>query len=276
MSDNVYVGDNANSVKSSPALDEITKVILFVDDEHAYVAGNDTGRFLEVKTPWGDQQMANDLLKRVQGFSYQPYTAQGAILDPAAEIGDGVTVGVVYSGIYRQGITFGSLVRSDIEAPNEEEIDHEYPYTPKKDREYTRKFGEANSKITQTSEQISFEVRARTDSNNELRSLIEQTADGLALNFTKQVEDVDHNVQVINSFLRLIDGKVYLGLEGDAIQLVQQNNKVAFVDTSSNTEVAYISNRRLYIPDATVENTMALGGYLLDASNGVSFKWSGG
>lgn len=279
MSDKIYVGNSAKNITTSPSLSPISKVILLVDDGIAFESGNDSGRSIEVKVPWGDQTMADDILARLQGFQYQPYSAQDAIFDPAAELGDGVTVGGVYSGLYSENIKFDSLVTADIEAPNEEEIDHEFPYTPKKDREYTRKFGETSSKIAQTAESISSEVSARTDSNNELRSLIEQTADGLAVNFTKQVKDVDHNVKVINSFLRLDDdGKVYLGLDGDKIQLVQQNDKVAFVDTSTSppTEVAYISNKRLYIPNATVQNTMILGGYLLDAGDGVSFKWSGG
>lgn len=79
----------------------------------------------------------------------------------------------------------------------------------------------------------------------------------------------------IGRFVRIQDGKIYIGLEGNNIQLVESNDKVAFVDKASGTEVAYISNDRFYTPNLTVLQTADFGGYRMDVSNGITFKWIG-
>lgn len=42
------------------------------------------------------------------------------------------------------------------------------------------------------------------------------------------------------------------------------------------TEVAYISNNRLYIRDITVLGSVTLGSWRLDSSDGLAFQWMGG
>lgn len=53
------------------------------------------------------------------------------------------------------------------------------------------------------------------------------------------------------------------------------SGKLSFYD-NNGTEVAYISNYRLYITDATVLGNLELGGYRIETSNGLAFKWVGG
>jgi hypothetical protein len=79
----------------------------------------------------------------------------------------------------------------------------------------------------------------------------------------------------IGRFVRIQDGRIYIGLEGNNIQLVESNDKVAFVDKASETEVAYISNDRFHTPNLTVLQTADFGGYRMDVSNGIGFKWIG-
>lgn len=50
--------------------------------------------------------------------------------------------------------------------------------------------------------------------------------------------------------------------------------KLSFYD-NNGTEVAYISDYKLYITHAEVTGTLKLGGYLVDTSRGVTFKWVG-
>ena len=60
---------------------------------------------------------------------YNPFIATNCpTLNPALEIGDGITVNGVQSFIGRWECNFGKLMASDISAPYDEEIDHEYPY----------------------------------------------------------------------------------------------------------------------------------------------------
>lgn len=108
------------------------------DSEDKFTAGNDSGRILEVEIPWASQKMADNLLAQFRGVQHQPFTATGAILDPAAELGDAVTVDGVTGIMYRRNQRFGSLYRADISAPGDEEINHEIPYYPPIQRAVTR------------------------------------------------------------------------------------------------------------------------------------------
>lgn len=139
MSDKVYVGQNLQSFESSPAFDPVSKVVLWYDDENAYIAGDDTGRTMDIHCPWATQQMADNILKQIGGYVYRPFTGTGAMLDPAAELGDAVTVNGVYSVLGSVTTHFDSLCASDISAPGEKEIDSEYPYVGPQGREMKRK-----------------------------------------------------------------------------------------------------------------------------------------
>lgn len=158
MSDRINLLQRVTDMDVSPVFSEYTHVRILTDrkakDEETgeeydvvYEAAkpNDTGRLLELTCPWGSQTMAENILNRINpdsgvAFRYQPYSAKGAMLDPAAELGDGVTVKGVSGGVYSQTENFGVRHLSDIEAPTDEEIDHEYPYEPQKDRQTERKF----------------------------------------------------------------------------------------------------------------------------------------
>lgn len=142
MSDKVWVGQSATSLDIAPKFTAYTGVKLWRDDDTCYLAGDTTGttgRVLESTCPWATPQMAEDMLASVSGYAYQPFVAQGAELDPAAELGDGITVGGVYGPLASADTVFDSACVSDISAPSEEEIDHEYPYQTPTERELSRK-----------------------------------------------------------------------------------------------------------------------------------------
>lgn len=65
-----------------------------------------------------------------------------------------------------------------------------------------------------------------------------------------------NGVEVFNKFARFSAGRL------------------SFFD-NNGTEVAYVSDYKLYITHAEVTGTLKLGGYLVDTSNGVTFKWVG-
>ena len=157
LSDSVFLGQKTGSLESSPALDPITKVILLVDEENYYEAG--TGdNVMEVSCPYGSQQMANDILASLQGYSYQPATAGEALLDPAAEFGDAMTVDGFYTVIANMDLTFDQLMTSDVGAPGEQEIESEYPYQSQQTTETNRKLAQTRSLITKTAEEINLSV----------------------------------------------------------------------------------------------------------------------
>ena len=93
MSDVINVRKSLSSLEKQDTFNGYSKVVVVVSDEMEYSAGTDSGRTLTLDCPWGTQKMAEDILSRIQGFQYQPYTADGAHIDPAAEIGDGFAAG---------------------------------------------------------------------------------------------------------------------------------------------------------------------------------------
>lgn len=113
-------------------------VTLTIPDGQSYTAGDDSGRTIKAECPWASQQMADNLLAQVKGFQHQPYSAAGAILDPAAEMGDTVTIDGVAGKIFRRDQRFGTLYRADLSAPGDEEINHEIPYYPPIQRTVSR------------------------------------------------------------------------------------------------------------------------------------------
>lgn len=138
MSDRLYLGRAVSSFASSPTFEPWSRVVIWYDDEKCFSAGDDTGRTMELDCPWATQQMANDLLASVKDVRYTPYEAAGALLDPAAELGDGVTINGVYGMLASIDADADAMFAPDISAPGEEEIDHEYPYLSPQQRELKR------------------------------------------------------------------------------------------------------------------------------------------
>lgn len=169
------IGKEVSSLDISPQFDAYSGVEIIVTDEITYFAGNRTGRVLSIQNPWGTQAQATAILNALtaKGFQYQPYTAEGAILNPAAEIGDGITISDTYSGLYKIDRKYSPLMSADVQAPQDEELDHEYPYEPKQDRIYKREIAEANAQIGLTADAITAEVSRAT------------TAEGTKLNHTR-------------------------------------------------------------------------------------------
>ena len=57
----VFVGGLCGSISTPPPFKPISKVVVMLDDETAYTAGDDTGREIRVPCPYGTQEMANKL-----------------------------------------------------------------------------------------------------------------------------------------------------------------------------------------------------------------------
>lgn len=70
--------------------------------------------------------------------------------------------------------------------------------------------------------------------------------------------------------------------EVDGEQVVEQNNFRAVFTAQrlsfwqDSTEIAYVSNNRLYITNITVLDSISIGHWRMDSGNGLAFKWIGG
>lgn len=148
MSDKVYIGRSAIDLNSSPALYPISRVRLVASEDAEYVSGDNSGRTIEIECPWGTQAMADDLLASLGGYSYQPLDVQTAFeANPLWELGDGVTVGGLYSQIVGMPSSFGLKFTADVNAPESEEINHEYPFVSKENRAIERKLAQTRASL---------------------------------------------------------------------------------------------------------------------------------
>ena len=171
MSSATYIGRKMRRFDSSPQFDGFSKVVIIVSDTVEYSAGSDLGRTMRLTCPWGTPQMAQDILESVRGYQYQPYTAEDAIIDPSAELGDGVTANNIYGGIFTQKIKYGSLLTATVSAPEDEEINHEYPYKSKPNKVITREAKMLRAELKIESDRITAEV---TDRQNDVAALTSQ------------------------------------------------------------------------------------------------------
>ena len=185
MSDVINVRKSLSSLEKQDTFNGYSKVVVVVSDELEYSAGTDSGRTLTLDCPWGTQKMAEDILSRIQGFQYQPYTADGAHIDPAAEIGDGFAAGNIYSGIYSKDVSHGALYTANVSAPGGEKINYKYEYKTPTQRKIERHYSEMKSTFKVQADQISAEVSARIEQGDELTSRLDIQSDQISARVTK-------------------------------------------------------------------------------------------
>lgn len=156
MSDKYYVGGDITSFADNGKYKPISRVTLLVDDEKSLTAGDDTGMEIVASCPHATQPMVNALLQTMKGYQYQAYEAGAANIDPAAELGDGVTVAGVYSPLSK--ISDDGRGYAGISSPGEAEMEDEYPSEGYITQEFNRKIAETRATITKTSEEIMLKV----------------------------------------------------------------------------------------------------------------------
>lgn len=221
MYDRHFVGLDLTGVQNNGVQRPISRITLLLDDDNAVTAGDDTGMELTADCPHATQEMAEAILAQVKGLEYQMFSADDARLDPAAELGDGVTAGGLYSVISRlddDGSGFPGL-----SAPGEAELEEEYPAAGPMTQAFTRKIAQTNSRITKTAEEIRLEVE------NQMEGLSASFSVQLD-NITAQINGLDGQVSSIEQYVDNITINVTNGLTSSTIEL-----KSGFVTIASDT-----------------------------------------
>lgn len=175
MSDKYYVGGDITSFSDNGKYKPISRVTLLVDDENSLTAGDDTGMEVIASCPHATQPMVNALLQTMKGYQYQAYEAGAANIDPAAELGDGVTVGGIYSPLSK--LSDDGRGYAGISSPGEAEMEDEYPAEGYITQEFNRKIAETRTMITKTSEEIMLKVEGIDGKYTEVKT----TLDGLTV-----------------------------------------------------------------------------------------------
>lgn len=130
------------------------------------------------------------------------------------------------------------------------------------------------------------EVYEIVSQNKSQISSLTQRAEG----FTMDFKTVNETVKQINNqfvterderykYIKFIDGEIWLGKEvpigEDDFKLVIKNDRISFLQ--NKTEVAYMSNNKLYVTDIHVTNTLQLGQFVWAsrANGNVGLRWIG-
>ena len=179
--DKTYLGRRLAKFSPGIASQPISKVELLNDTGDVVgVSGSDTGRTLTALQPDGTNAMAAAILAKVSGYKHVGYEGSKALLDPAVELGDAVTVDGLYVPLIALDMTFDPLLAPDISAPDADELDDEYPYKSATQRQIERNMAKTRSLITKTNEEISLKVEGIDGRVSD----ITQTVDGISLSVT--------------------------------------------------------------------------------------------
>lgn len=124
------------------------------------------------------------------------------------------------------------------------------------------------SLISQTSESIMLEVSQTYAKGDDVQSMISTTMTQLADSFSFEFDSlravVDENdeearqqFETIHKYIRFEDGNIIIGESGNTLILQLENDRIRFLDGGS--EVAYFSNKKLYVTDGQFLNSLQIG-----------------
>ena len=225
------LGQNVDLLEQSPALAAYDRVVINVSQEsiYSYPVNETTGRTLELECRWGSAEMAQAIHGLVNGFVYQPYETGNALISPAVEVGDAVTIDGKLCGIYQMNITFGAMLGVKLAAPSDDEVDHEYHYTSSIEKVKKQlATATAELKVLDDSiqgvvedvegnraefEQMAGELTARVEDAEGMASEAQQTAEG----FSQRITDAEGNITEIKVSLK---GVVYASSLADGTTVI--------------------------------------------------------
>lgn len=181
------------SLDTAPETDGYSGVTIFAgQDEEGnnieYFAGDRSGKVLEITNEWGSQAQADAIYRKIRGFRYQPYKAAGTTIDPSVEIGDAVTIADTYGGVFLRATDYRDTT-SDLEAPSNEEIEHEFQIQSPTNRQYERFTRSVRSSLSITATKIDAEVEAREEADKAIRATLSVQADAIKARVEKTVGD---------------------------------------------------------------------------------------
>lgn len=108
---------------------------------------------------------------------------------------------------------------------------------------------------------------------------VQQTKDSFDITFTQFSADIaavadgaDAEFEEIRKYIRFVDGMILLGEVGNELELQISNDRISFLQDGA--EVAYFSNRKLYVTDTQILHSLQLGNFaFIPRANGnLSFK----
>lgn len=227
LSEKFFIGLDITGFENTGKYRPISRVTLRVDDENVFTAGDDTGLEITASCPHATQEMVNALLTQLQGYQYQSFTADAVNLDPAAELGDGITVSGIYSTLSQLNDDGNGF--PDISAPGEVALEEEYPSAGPMEQEFNQKLAQTRSLISKTSEEILLKVENELDG---LSASIDVKLEGI----TSQVSGLDGRVTTVEQTANGLTTTI-TGLDGKVTTISQTLDGLTVTDSGGTTKI---------------------------------------
>lgn len=241
---NYDIGMKASSFETKTALQPISGIDVLADDEYSYFAGDDTGYVLKMFCPSITQQMVDNLLAAAQGRVYQGFNAGCVYLPPEAELGESITVAGFTGVIANQTLKFGSGHMSDVSAPGENEVVHEYNASSVSDRAMERKLAQTKAEIKVETDRIESTV---SDLSGNV-SKIDQKVDGISMSVSGTLTDGTNSYVEISLHVGDHVSKGYVMIDGNVTvsgQLSAEALYAAMGDIAQLTVSSLSTSRRI-------------------------------
>ena len=142
------------------------------------------------------------------------------------------------------------------------------------------------SSITKSAEDITAKVSESYSLKEDTEALVSEVSTQIGLTkssfdiqFTQVNADIeavaagtDAEFEEIRKYIRFVEGKILLGEVGNELELQIANDRISFLQDGA--EVAYFSNRKLYVTDTQILHSLQLGNFaFMPRANGnLSFK----
>ncbi len=207
-----YLGKNVQTFVRGDDILRVDKVIVNygIDDNGATLSQSygvhTDGRVVEktlstITDATAAMATAISLYTRYQTDPYKAVMMDGAELDPAAELGDGITANGVFSVIGNITTDFSEAMYADVQSQGQPE-DDDFPYLSKEQREIVRNNARVGAQLKVLSNAINLKV-----SSEEAQSLIDLNLNGITISYTPSMYANSCNITLSKAGVS-ITGKV--------------------------------------------------------------------
>lgn len=195
--DYAFLGMNVISFESGPVLPAISKVVLESESGNVSESGTGAGYSLKGTCDFATTDGPASLcLSKTNGYIYKPFSATGAILDPAAEAGDIVIIDGQSYQMMAIEWSLSSWPVANISAPYEEEVDHEYTIISKEAKTYRKAMQSTDDKLKDYPTAV------------EMHSAIEQSESSITQTVSATYVTIENYEAAIENLQDQIDGAI--------------------------------------------------------------------
>ena len=246
------------------------------------------------------EEMIEEVASHIIGKSYIPFNLEGFVDGFFYELNDKVTVedknGDIFDAVFL-GYSNTSRIKSTFKAEvmSQDKTNYNLAGSNKQIFDKIVKLevnhieGRIDSVVSATetaSSKANDAYSIANSTNNDLQKYKEsvstefsQTKDTFDFRFNKVTDLIDkvsdtegEHYSELHKYIRFVNGTIILGEEGNPLTAELSNNKLSF--KQNGTEVAYISNNKLYITDSEILTNLTIGNFgFIPRNNGsLSFR----